>query len=144
MFLVVIDKQAPSGLKSCKSPNTRSTTNTLVTHPVLNQPSFFLLRLLQHLLHLLKSLGLDPAAAAGHGQEVMMKRACAPPSPSPLSGSECYSPGSSPLWGAGRVASGDAGLQAVRALQAQSVVRLMAARWRLVMQDGVMDCWGQI
>lgn len=53
-------------------------------------------------------------------------------------------PGGSPFWGAGRVAGGDAGLHAVRALQAQSVVCRIATGWRLVMQDGVMHCWRQI
>jgi len=46
----------------------------------------------------------------------------------------------SPFWGTGGVAGGDAGLHAVRALQAQGVVRLAAAGGRLVVQDGVMHC----
>lgn len=50
----------------------------------------------------------------------------------------------SPFRGAGGVAGGDAGLQAVWALQAEGVVRLAATRWRLMMQDGVMDCGRQI
>lgn len=50
----------------------------------------------------------------------------------------------SPFWGAGRVASGDAGLHAVWAFQAQGVVCLASTRWRLVMQDGVMDCGRQV
>lgn len=50
----------------------------------------------------------------------------------------------SPFRGTGGVAGGDAGLHAVGALQAQRVVRLAAARRRLVMQDGVMDGGRQI
>lgn len=50
----------------------------------------------------------------------------------------------SPFWGAGGVASGNTGLHAVWTLQAQGVVCLAAARWRLMMQDGVMDCGRQI
>lgn len=48
--------------------------------------------------------------------------------------------GVSPFRGACRVAGGDAGLQAVWALQAQGVIRLIAARGTLMMQDRVMYC----
>lgn len=59
-------------------------------------------------------------------------------------GGERWSQRRSPFWGAGRVSSGDAGLHAVWALQAQGVICLVATRWRLMMQDGVMDCGRQI
>lgn len=39
------------------------------THSVLNQPGFLLLRLLQHLLHLLYPLGLQPTGATSHTGE---------------------------------------------------------------------------
>ena len=44
----------------------------------------------------------------------------------------------SPFWRTGAVAGGDAGLCAVGALQAQRVVRLVATRWRMVVQEGVV------
>lgn len=56
----------------------------------------------------------------------------------------CWLPSLSPFWGTGGVASGDAGLHAVGALQAQGVVRLVATRRRLMMQDGAMDGGRQI
>lgn len=50
----------------------------------------------------------------------------------------------SPFRGTGGVAGGDAGLHAVWALQAQGVICLVATRWRLMVQDRVMNCWRQI